>query len=85
MPLALFVSAASLGSVKVTPAGLSLAALSGSVTSALGYAIWYRALRGLSAVQAAVVQLSVPVVAALTAAFLLDERLTVRLIASPRP
>jgi drug/metabolite transporter (DMT)-like permease len=82
VPLALLLTAATLGSSKLTASGVALAAASGSVTSALGYAIWYRALRGLTAVQAAVVQLSVPVIAALTAAVVLDEHLTARLIAS---
>jgi drug/metabolite transporter (DMT)-like permease len=62
-----------------SPRGLLLAAISGAVTSGLGYAIWYRALRGLSATQAAVVQLSVPVIAALAAVALLGEALSVRL------
>lgn len=58
--------------------GIVLALVSGAVTSALGYAIWYRALPRLSVAQAAVAQLSVPVIAALGAAALLDERLTMR-------
>jgi len=59
--------------------GLTLAVVSGAITSGLGYAIWYRALRGLSATQAAVVQLSVPVIAALAAVAFLGETLSVRL------
>jgi drug/metabolite transporter (DMT)-like permease len=51
-----------------------LAAISGGVTSGLGYAIWYRALPRLSAMQAAVVQLSVPVIAAVGAVLFLGER-----------
>jgi drug/metabolite transporter (DMT)-like permease len=82
VPLALLLTAATAASSSVTTRGLMLAALSGSVTSALGYAIWYRALRGLSATQAAIVQLSVPVLAALAAVLLLDERLTLRLAGS---
>jgi drug/metabolite transporter (DMT)-like permease len=46
-----------------TPHGLALAAISGAVTSGLGYAIWYTALRGHTAMSAAVVQLAVPVIA----------------------
>jgi drug/metabolite transporter (DMT)-like permease len=49
------------------------------VTSGLGYAAWYRALAGLKITQAAVAQLSVPVVAAFGAALFLNERLSVRL------
>lgn len=66
----------------VTAAGLALAVASGAVTSGLGYAIWYAALRGLTAAQAAIVQLSVPPLAALGAVALLGEALGVRLIVS---
>jgi drug/metabolite transporter (DMT)-like permease len=65
-----------------TPLGLTAAAASGAVTSGLGYAIWYRALRGLDATQAAIVQLSVPVIAALAAVALLGEVLSIRLLMS---
>ncbi|WP_339725618.1 DMT family transporter [uncultured Paraglaciecola sp.] len=44
--------------------GVWLAIMSGAVTSGGGYAIWYIALRGLTATQGGVVQLSVPVLAA---------------------
>ena len=60
--------------------GIVLATLSGAVTSGLGYAVWYRALPRISVMQAAVAQLSVPVIAALGAAAFLEERLTVRLV-----
>jgi drug/metabolite transporter (DMT)-like permease len=60
--------------------GAVLAATSGGVTSALGYAIWYRALPRLTVTQAAVAQLSVPIIAAVGAALLLGERLSGRLL-----
>lgn len=60
--------------------GVGLALVSGGVTSGLGYAIWYRALPRLSVTQAAVAQLSVPVLAGLGAALLLGERLSARLV-----
>ena len=62
--------------------GVALALLSGGVTTGLGYAAWYRALPGLSVTQAAVAQLTVPIIAALGATVLLDERLSARLVAS---
>ena len=68
--------------VTATAAGMVLAVASGAVTSGLGYAIWYAALRGLTAAQAAIVQLSVPPLAALGAVALLGEALGMRLIAS---
>jgi drug/metabolite transporter (DMT)-like permease len=62
--------------------GFYLAVLSGGITSGLGYTIWYMALRGLSNIQASVVQLSVPVIAALAGILLLSEKLSVRLALS---
>jgi drug/metabolite transporter (DMT)-like permease len=59
---------------------LLLALIAGGITSGLGYAIWYRALRGWSATQAAVLQLSVPVIAAGGAVALLGETLSARLV-----
>ena len=59
--------------------GLLLAVISGAITSGLGYVIWYRALRGLSGVTAALVQLSTPVLAALGGILLLGETLNGRL------
>jgi drug/metabolite transporter (DMT)-like permease len=60
--------------------GVILASISGAVTSALGYAIWYRALRGLTATQAGILQLSVPVLAAVAAVVLLGEGASTRLV-----
>ena len=62
--------------------GLALACVSGAVTSGLGYAVWYRALPRLSVMQAAVAQLSVPVIAAIGAVALLHETLSARLVIS---
>ena len=60
-------------------AGVLLAIASGALTSGLGYVIWYAALRGLSALQAASVQLSVPVIAAVGGTVWLEEAFTGRL------
>ena len=62
--------------------GVILALVSGALTSGLGYTIWYMALKGLSNVQASVVQLSVPVIAALGGILLLSEKLSLRLAVS---
>ena len=59
--------------------GIVLAVLSGGVASGIGYTIWYMALGGLSATQAAVVQLLVPVIAALGGVVFLAEGITLRL------
>ncbi len=53
--------------------GVWLAVASGAVASALGYVLWYAALRGHSATSAGLVQLTVPLLAAGGGALLLDE------------
>jgi drug/metabolite transporter (DMT)-like permease len=60
-------------------AGVALAVTSGAVASGIGYSIWYAALRGLSATRAAIVQLAVPVLAALGGVLWLGESLSLRL------
>ena len=60
--------------------GIVLAIASGSVTSGLGYALWYRVLRHLPAIRAGVAQLSVPAIAALGGLIFLNETVTVRLL-----
>jgi drug/metabolite transporter (DMT)-like permease len=81
-PLALTVVLVLNTSVLASGRGIALALISGGVTSGLGYAVWYRALPRLSVMQAAVAQLSVPVIAALGATALLQERLTMRFVLS---
>ena len=61
-------------------AGFCYALASGALTSGIGYAIWYTALPALKATQAATVQLSVPVIAALGGIVFLGESLTLRLM-----
>jgi len=60
--------------------GILLAIVSGAITSGVGYAIWYTALRELSAMRAATVQLSVPVITAIGAVLFLAEPPTLRLV-----
>lgn len=63
----------------VTPIGALLAISSGAIASGLGYSLWYAALPHLAATQAAVVQLSVPVIAAAGSAIVLGETVDLRL------
>ena len=60
--------------------GVLLAVISGAITSALGYILWYQVLARISITSAAVSQLSVPAIAAVGGILLLDEVLTMRLI-----
>jgi drug/metabolite transporter (DMT)-like permease len=69
-----------LGELHITAAGAFLAILSGALASGVGYAVWYTALKGLTSTRAAVLQLSVPVIAALLAVVMLNEILTMRLL-----
>jgi drug/metabolite transporter (DMT)-like permease len=62
------------------PSGIALAVASGVFASGFGYAVWYRALPGLTGSQAGIVQLSVPAIAAFGAVVLLSEVLTMRLV-----
>lgn len=67
------------GTWLASTSGVVLALLSGGIASGLGYALWYRALENLSDTTAAVVQLSVPVLAAIGGIVFLGEVLTMRL------
>lgn len=81
-PLALLVSVLLARQAHADTAGVALAVISGAVTSGIGYVVWYAALRGLPALRAATVQLSVPLIAALGGVALLSEALTPRLLAA---
>lgn len=81
-PFVLLISLIFFQNLHITFTGAFFASLSGGLTSAIGYVIWYAALRDLSATSAALVQLIVPVLAALGGVVLLSEQLTVRLLLS---
>lgn len=81
-PLGLLLAALLLAQLNWDGPGLFYALLSGALTSGIGYAIWYSALPGLRASQAATVQLSVPILAALGGSLLLGEALGLRLLLS---
>ncbi|MFA7555670.1 MAG: DMT family transporter [Spongiibacteraceae bacterium] len=66
----------------ITPEGILLAVLSGAIASGAGYAAWYVAIGGLSVTQAAVVQLFVPIVAAIGGVIFASEIITLRLVES---
>jgi drug/metabolite transporter (DMT)-like permease len=80
VPFALALSVATLGHGHGSATGVGLAIVSGALTSGIGYALWYAALPALQATQAATVQLSVPLIAALGAVVLLDEPMSLRLL-----
>jgi drug/metabolite transporter (DMT)-like permease len=75
-PLALLISALGWTQARWDAAGLALALASGALASGLGYAVWYTALRGLTATRAAILQLTVPALATAGGVLLLGEPLT---------
>ena len=81
-PLALVLSLLSVANAYANAAGVVLAIASGALTSGLGYVIWYAALSKLSAMRAATVQLSVPLIAAFGGVAFLSEAITPRLAAA---
>lgn len=68
------------GTTSVDRTGALYAIISGAITSGLGYVLWYAALPALTATSAAVIQLSVPAIAALGGVMLLAEPLSSRLV-----
>ena len=80
VPLVAVVSLLFWRSFEISPNGVALAVASGAVASGCGYVIWYAALRGLTATRAAVVQLSVPAIAAFGGVVLMSEEVTLRLL-----
>jgi drug/metabolite transporter (DMT)-like permease len=81
-PMAAALSVATLSGASVDTAGVLYAMASGALASGLGYAIWYTALPALKATDAATVQLSVPVLAALGGIVFLGESITLRLVSA---
>ncbi|MEL7334381.1 MAG: DMT family transporter [Cyanobacteria bacterium J06560_2] len=80
VPLALGASLVSMSRLQVSAEGVLLAVLSGAIASGVGYALWYAALKGLTATRAATVQLAVPVLAAIGGTLFLQEALSMRLV-----
>jgi drug/metabolite transporter (DMT)-like permease len=65
--------------LELSPKGAAIAICSGAITSGLGYVVWYRALRHLSTSTASIVQLLIPVLAALGGILFLNEACSLRL------
>jgi drug/metabolite transporter (DMT)-like permease len=82
LPMLIIVSVFALRQQHIETTGAILALLSGAVTTGLGYAVWYSALRGLTATRAALVQLLVPVITVAGGVVLLREPLSPRVVLS---
>ncbi len=80
LPFAIGLSIVTFPWISLDGPGIGYAIASGALTSGVGYAIWYTALRGLNATTAATVQLSAPVLAAVGGIAFLGESVTIRLL-----
>ena len=78
-PISAALSVLMFSSTSLDNAGFWYAVSSGALASGIGYAIWYTALPTLKSTNAATVQLSVPVIAALGGIVFLGEPITLRL------
>jgi drug/metabolite transporter (DMT)-like permease len=77
-PIAAALALAFLHDAHWSAPGVFWATLSGALTSGVGYAVWYAALRGLARSEAAIVQLTVPLIAAAGGMLFLAEPLSAR-------
>jgi len=82
VPMIAIVALISMASARYSLQGIVLGVLSGGIASGIGYSLWYSALGGLSTTQAAVLQLLVPVIAALGGVIFVSETITIRLVIS---
>ena len=82
LPLIVLLVLVTYASADLSRQGVVLAIVSGALTSGVGDVIWYAALDYLSPIRAALVQLSVPAIAAGGGILLLAEPLTARMLLS---
>jgi drug/metabolite transporter (DMT)-like permease len=82
LPLVVMVNLLIRSQIHMTTSGVLLALGSGAITSGLGYVVWYTALRNLTAMRAAIVQLMVPVLAGAGGVLFLGETVSLRLVVS---
>lgn len=82
LPLVIILIVVTNQNASLSQRGILLAVLSGGIASGLGYTLWYIALGGLSSIQAAAVQLLVPVIAAIGGVLFTNEMLSLRLAMS---
>ncbi len=68
--------------ISITNSGILLAFISGSLTSAIGYVIWYKVLPQIEVFTASIIQLLIPVIAIILSVVFLDEILTFNLLIS---
>ncbi|MGI9203649.1 MAG: DMT family transporter [Woeseiaceae bacterium] len=82
LPMVAILVATTASSASISARGIFLAVASGAITSGIGYVIWYVALDYLRPMQAALVQLSVPAIAAAGGIVLLSESVSMAFVLS---
>ena len=78
VPILALIGMSYLSTISMT--GVILATVSGAIASGIGYSIWYVAMPLLKTTQSAVMQLCVPVLAAIMGVVFLSEQLTLEFI-----
>ncbi|WP_201629117.1 DMT family transporter [Psychrobacter maritimus] len=78
VPILALIGVSYLSTISMT--GVMLAVASGAIASGIGYSMWYVAMPLLKTTQSAVVQLCVPVLAAIMGVVFLSEQLTLEFI-----
>lgn len=68
--------------IHISPYGATLAFVSGGITSAFGYLLWYYLLPNLKIITSGVLQLLIPPLAIFLGVFFLEEQLTTKLVFS---
>ena len=81
-PFVLVLLIIELNHANLSQQGIIFALVSGAITSGIGYSVWYMAVGGLSTIQAGIVQLLVPIIAAIGGVIFAQEFISPRLIFS---
>jgi len=80
VPMVILLSLPFIYQIHLSPRGILLAVLSGAIASGIGYSVWYAALKFHTATRAAILQLSVPALAATGGVVFLSETISLRLL-----
>lgn len=82
IPYTIVLSLMLMPEMRMNGTGVALAILSGAIASGMGYAIWYQVVRESKTTSAAIMQLSVPVIAAVGGIGILGEAFTINMLLS---
>ncbi len=80
VPLVIIAAVPFIWQIQWSLKGAAFAVLSGAIASGIGYSVWYAALKFHTATRAAILQLSVPVLAGFGGVILLSEIVSTRLL-----